>query len=244
MYSDPTVYDILHTPGTSEEVDTYLWIVSKHLQLNKSLKWLEPACGTGRCLRLLAQRGYYVAGFDIDQEMIRYSKNSGLACELFEADMIDFNSQLKCKFDVAFNPFNSIRHLHSDEAMLKHLEQVAQSLNSGGLYLVGISLSDYDNDVPEEDIWTGSRDDCKVTQVVNYLPPDQISRLETVISHILVENKDEHINETYKLRSYNKLEWTELVANSPFEVVKSYDSLGIPAGSRKLIYQIEVLRTI
>ncbi|MCP4143751.1 MAG: class I SAM-dependent methyltransferase [bacterium] len=244
MYSDPTVYDILHTPGTSEEVDTYQRIVSIHLQLNKSIKWLEPACGTGRCLRLLAARGYYVAGFDIDPEMIRYCKNSGLDCELFEADMIDFNSQLQCKFDVAFNPFNSIRHLHSDDAMVVHLEQVAQSLNSGGLYLVGISLSDYDNDVPEEDIWTGSRDDCKVTQVVNYLPPDQISRLETVISHILVENSDEHINETYKLRSYDKNEWAEVIANSPFEIVGSYDLLGITAGNRKLIYQIEVLRTI
>lgn len=185
-----------------------------------------------------------MAGFDIDPEMIRYSKNSGLSCELFEADMIDFTSKLQCKFDIAFNPFNSIRHLHSDEAMLKHLQQVAQSLNKGGLYLVGISLSDYENDVPEEDIWTGSRDDCKVTQVVNYLPPDQISRMETVISHIVVENQDEHIDETYKLRSYNKLEWAELVANSPFEAVGSYDSLGLPTDNRKLIYQIEVLRAL
>jgi len=176
--------------------------------------------------------------------MIQYSKNSGLACDLFEADMIDFISQLQCKFDVAFNPFNSIRHLHSDDAMAQHLGQVAQSLNSGGLYLVGISLSDYDNDVPEEDIWRGSRDDCRVTQVVNYLPPDQISRLETVISHILVENKDEHINETYKLRSYSKKEWAELIDNSPFEVVGSHDSLGISADSRNLIYQIEVLKAI
>lgn len=243
MYSNPEIYDILHTSGTSEEIDTYIKIVSNYLQLNKSLRWLEPACGSGRCLRLLKNRGFDVVGFDLDPNMIEYCK-AALGDAVFQADMANFTSHLDSKFDIAFNPYNSIRHLDCDKAILSHLKQVAQSLNRGGLYLVGMSLSNYETDIPEEDIWTGSRGDCKVTQVVNYLPPDSEQRIETVISHIVTENPDENIDETYQLRSYDKSEWAEVIAKSGLELIASYDSIGVPAADRKLIYQIDVLKRI
>ncbi|MBT7311360.1 class I SAM-dependent methyltransferase, partial [bacterium] len=187
--------------------------------------------------------GFEVTGFDLDSNMIEFCKPE-LSDRVFVADMINFVDKLSSKYDIAFNPFNSITHLETDDAINSHLNQVAVALNPGGLYLVGISLSDYKNDVPEEDIWTGNRNECKVTQVVNYLPPEPKLRMETVISHIVVENPDDNIDETYKLRSYDDEQWSELIDKSPFEIIASYDSLGIPADDRKLIYQIELLKSL
>ena len=65
LYADPTVYDILYTPGTAAEIDA-LERVERSLagdRLRPDRLWFEPACGTGRCLRVAAGRGRRVAGF-------------------------------------------------------------------------------------------------------------------------------------------------------------------------------------
>ena len=47
--------------------------------------------------------------------------------------------------DAAFNPVNTIRHLESDRAMLRHFAQMADIMKPGAIYVVGVSLIDYDH---------------------------------------------------------------------------------------------------
>ena len=59
FYSDPAVYDILHAPGTAAEVDAHEKIERALMpgRLKKRRLWFEPACGSGRYLKVAAGRG-------------------------------------------------------------------------------------------------------------------------------------------------------------------------------------------
>lgn len=252
LYADPSVYDILHSPGTAAEVDTFERVeraLAPH-PLRDNRLWFEPACGTGRYLKVAAGRGRRVAGYDLDPAMIAYA---GRRAALKKAKLLvaDFTEELgaaaKNSADFAFNPVNSLRHLESDRAMLSHFEQMATVLKPGALYVVGISLTDYEWLEPEEDLWEGARGKCRVQQLVNFLPPEpgtKRARSETVISHLTITRPRgiEHRDATYDLRSYDKRQWRALIRKSDLEHAGSFDGLGRPLGERALPYHLEVLR--
>jgi SAM-dependent methyltransferase len=224
-------------------------------RLKKSRLWFEPACGTGRYLKVAAGRGRKVAGFDRDPGMIRYvRRRAGLQkAVLFEADMTDFAAAARRaglapgSADFALQPVNSIRHLGSDRDLLAHLGQMARILAPGGIYVVGISLTDYGWLEPEEDVWTGARGRCRVHQLVNYLPPEpgtRRGRAERVLSHLTIVRPrgTEHRDAVYDLRTYDRKQWRALVKRSPLEIAGSFDAFGDPLAGRVLNYQLEALR--
>lgn len=182
FYKDAPLYDILHRPGTAEEV-TFLQRVHARFGLGpRSGPWLEPACGTARLARLAAARGQPVAGFDLEPAMIAYARDHTpprlrARTRFFKARMEDFDTALPkrgpwSRYSLAFNLINTIRHLHSDRAMLDHFDAVARVLKPNALYAVGISLSLYGIEQETEDVWQGTRGTCKVSQVVQYIPPE------------------------------------------------------------------------
>lgn len=216
-------------------------------------RWLEPACGTGRLLRLAAARGRRIAGFDASEAMVDYTRAAlrrrGLARRgrVFLADMTDFLGLVRPgSVDFAFNLVNSIRHLGSDRAMLDHFAQMARAVRPGGVYIVGLSLTDYVNERPDEDLWQGARGRLQVKHLVNYLPPEPgpRARAERVISHLTVRRPSgvAHLDAVYDLRCYDEPQWLRLLARSPWERVAVLDIKGRPAAGKKLPYQHEVLR--
>jgi SAM-dependent methyltransferase len=257
LYADPVAYDILYTPGTAGEV-TALEKLEKRFAAGPLVPgrlWFEPACGTGRYLRVAAGRGRRVAGFDRDPGQLEYARKrlKTDARALFLADMADFGGaarQVGLKtgsVDFAFNPVNTIRHLDSDGAVLDHFAQVADLLVPGALYVVGLSLTDYACLLPEEDLWRTARGRCRVSQLVNYLPPEPgtaLARIEKVISHLTVERPSgtEHFDDVYDLRCYDRKQWRDLVARSRLEHAGSFDAFARPLAERTLAYQLEVLR--
>ena len=261
LYADPVLYDILYTPGTAAEVDALEKV--EQLMAGKRVPprnrlWLEPACGTGRYLRTAAGRGLRCVGFDIDDCQLAYARgrkfpslgNSGSFAPRYHlADMTDFAAACSLKsrsIDFAFNPVNSLRHLSSDQAMLDHFAQMEAVLKPGAVYVVGLSLIDYDWLLPEEDLWDGARGRCRVSQLVNYLPPEpgtKLGRTEKVLSHLTVTRPSgvDHFDDAYDLRCYDRRQWDRLVGRSKLEHLDSFDALGKPLGERVLPYQLEVL---
>ena len=265
LYTDPMIYDILYTPDTWREMNT-LEIIEREFArrsnrpLDPNRLWLEPACGSGRYLRLAAARGRRTAGFDLDEGMIRYAGNRKRPEKsrpplLFQADMADFQNAATSvglrpgSVDFAFTPVNSLRHLTSDKDVLSHLDQMATLLRPGAVYVVGLSLTDYECLLPEEDLWVGTRGRCRVTQLVNYLPPKADTKLvraeqvEQVISHLTIERpgRTEHLDDTYDLRCYDLRQWQILVRKSALEWGGSFDARGRQAPDIPLAYQLEVL---
>lgn len=237
FYADPQVYEVLHAPGTEAEVDALVRIARRRLPPGP-LRWLEPACGTARCLRELARRGHRGIGFDISPDMVRFASARardqalGRAVQLFQADMGSFHQGRRIpRCDAAFNLINTIRHLPSDAQFTRHLNGVAGVLAPRGFYVIGLSLSAYGMEEETEDVWTGAPGPMKVTQVVQYLPPrgrTQRARSEHVFSHLTVlhDGAERHIDSRYTLRAYDLAQWTRLVNRSGWSIVESCDHDG------------------
>lgn len=257
LYTDPVLYDILNTPGTAAEVNV-LERLERRFAPTRGLAadrlWLEPACGTGRYLRVAARRGRRCVGFDVDPLLLAYARSRKapagfLAPHYHQADMTGFAAECglaPASVDFAFNPVNSLRHLASDRALLAHFAEMARVLKPGAVYAVGISLTDYQWLQEEEDLWEGTRGACRVSQLVNYLPPEPGTprgRTETVISHLTVTRPGSvtHLDDTYDLRSYDAGQWRGIVGRSDLVQRGSFDAFGKPLLGRVLPYQWEVL---
>lgn len=213
--------------------------------------WLEPACGSGRYLRVLARRGYHVTGFDQSPAMIDFARRRAPEARLLVADLADFVAPARPqRFDFAFNLHNSIRHLESDAAMLAHFAAMARALRPGGVYAVGLSLTGYGREPIEEDVWEGRRGGLRVRQVVQYLPPGtwpaptgRSGRFERVVSHLLIErgSKLRHLHCAYDMRCYDGAQWRRLVARSALRTLATVTWKGDRLAARIAPYAIELL---
>lgn len=255
FYDDPAVYDVLSTPGTAAEVDGLERIARRFAPApdpaRHRWRWLEPASGTGRYLRVLARRGHRAVGFDRSPAMVGYARERlrrlglGRRTRVFAADMTSFAALLgRERFDIAFNLVNTIRHLESDAAMRAHFREVARALRPGGIYVVGIHLSRYGEHLPEEDVWSARRGRVLVRQLVQYLPPERGGRTELVVSHLAIERPSgtEHRDAKYGLQCYDAGQWSRLLATTPFRHEATVTRRGEPIAVRGVPYALDVLR--
>ncbi len=106
---------------------------------------LELACGTGRITIPLAREGFEVIGLDISREMLRIAREKlseelpevRARVRLLEADMSDF--ALHETVSLAFIPFSSLFHLHTDEQRSSCLSCISRHLKPGGGVIVDLS---------------------------------------------------------------------------------------------------------
>lgn len=238
FYADAGVYDLLHAKGTAAEVDALEKVRSRYITKAPNV-WLEPACGSGRVLRIAAKRSASrrVIGFDREEGMVRYAEHraklAGLAKRhtLFVAEMTDFAGRIKPgSVGFAFNLINTIRHLESDRELLAHFDQMARVLSPGSVYVVGLTLSMYACEMPSEDVWIGKRGRVSVKQVVNFIPPDDAAgeRMELVYSHMTVTTPkgEREINSSYRLRTYSLKQWQSVIGRSALRIAGFADMLG------------------
>ena len=143
LYDFPELYGTLLAPDLDLVRDAKAWM--RRFGRGAVTAIMDPACGPGTYLLPFAKRGVRVAGNDLRPSMIAEAHRvlSGRPAELVVGDMreLEFASG---PFDVAFNFHGSVGHLDSDEAVVQHLESVAAHLRSGGLYLLGLTISDGD----------------------------------------------------------------------------------------------------
>lgn len=250
FYFMPHVYDVLHQPGTVADVRGLQRIARRFVTAKPraARTWLEPACGTGRYLRAAARLGYRVIGFDLAPEMVDYASSRVPGATIFHAPMERFARRVPARsVGFAFNLINTIRHLPSDRAMLDHFRDVARVLAPGGVYVVGLSLTAYANEIPTEDIWIGKRGSMKVRQVVQYLPPEATrgkrARHEACVCHMTITRatQEEDLDFTYHLRCYSLAQWRRLVDRSALRVLASVDERGRDLAPSEPGYGIFVL---
>lgn len=249
LYDRPGIYDILFSPGTAGTIATLERLARRLGPAWRGRQtWLEPACGSGRHLRAAARRGHSVIGFDRNRAMIEYARSrSGGAPRprLFVADMVGFEAQVRtASVHLAFNVDNTIRHLDTDRAVRAHLAAVAAVLRPGALYVVGMSFHRPGVDGPTEDVWTGRRGRCRVTEVVQYLPPEGSGRREEVLAHLTVDRPGgrEEIDWRYHLRSWTVEQWRRMLRGADLEWIATVDAHGDAAIPGVFDYQLLVLR--
>ena len=225
LYDCPQWYDIVHQAGTAAEV-THLERINREFGTG-GRDWLEPACGTGRFLSVLARRGYRVVGYDRSETMLDYARRRlappARLARVVEGDMATFVRPRF--FDFAFNLINTFRHIHAAAQARAHLDCIARSLRPGGVYVLGIDLVDYDDPQAGEEVWTASRGSCKVRHIMFSIPPDRTTRRERIINHLIVDRPSgrECSQSHYDLRSYDLGQWLDLLDSSELECAASFD---------------------
>ncbi len=117
IYDYPVYYDVIFGPTGRRRRTSWKLQFEKHAQRTvKSV--FEPACGDGRILIKLGERGYKVSGNDLNPKAVDYCTSGWRkpTCpDGCRGDMSDF--QLKKPVDAAFNLINTVRHLPTEEAM-------------------------------------------------------------------------------------------------------------------------------
>ncbi|MEM1423703.1 MAG: hypothetical protein AAGH64_06840, partial [Planctomycetota bacterium] len=135
----------------------------------------------------------------------------------------------------AFCLINSIRHVRTDDELLAHLERMSEALAPGAVYAVGMNVSAVGLETPTEDVWTGARGACRVTQLVQYIPPepgDDDDRAERVYSHLTITTptREIHADTQYTLRTFSGAQWRAIVDRSSLEIIAITDEAGEPIG--------------
>jgi SAM-dependent methyltransferase len=231
FYDDPALYDLIHADGTGDEVWLLDSLAERHG--NGGKRALEPACGTGRYLPGLLRLGWRVCGYDLSPKMAAYAKERlskwGKKASIVQGNMISFES--KEKFDLAFNTLSTFRHLLTEREALAHLRSTYDALNPGGIYILGLDLADYGNDLPDEEFWTARRGGKTIKHVMMTLPPEARKRRERIINFVTYPTArgEKVLESSYDLRSYDSGELANLILKTKFSLPASYGYDGRPA---------------
>ena len=221
FYAHPRLHDALQGEETSSEVRLLERIFGVHG--NGGRAWLEPACGTGRLVAALAARGWNVSGYDVEPRMLAYARRAGTRVE--RGDLRSFRRP--GAFDFAFCLQSSFRHLLTERDARSHLRLTAKSLRPGGLYVLGLDLTDYRQPDPDEETWEVRDAGRLIRQVQMSLPPDRRTRRERILQ--FVSSGPRLLRIEYDLRAYDARQFRSLLAASPFRLAAVYDPWGRPA---------------
>lgn len=237
-YDTPHWYDVVFDEDTTREAD-FLEALFEEFAGTRQRRVLEPACGSGRMLVELARRGWRATGFDASRPMLDYARErlaeAGLRARLLEARMEDF--RIRGRFDLAHCMVSTFKYLLDEESARSHLECVAQHLVPGGIYVLGLHLTDYARASKSRERWVARRGATRVVCNIQGWPADRRRRLERVRSRLVVEEPaGERRSETeWRFRTYDARQLERLIASVPaFEHVATSDMAYEPDFRREL----------
>jgi len=186
-FDHPEWFEIGFDDMTHTEADFFESAFKKYCDFRVN-RVLEPGCGSGRLITEMARRGYRMTGFDLSQPSLRYLRRRlqklKLRAALLQANMADF--RFPGKFDAAFCPINSFRHLTSEADAKRHLECIAAALRPGGIYILGLHLAPHDADPYCIERWYGRRGRIHVGTTLRVVASDRRRRVERLRISVLV----------------------------------------------------------
>lgn len=229
-YSTPLYYDIIFDADTKKEA-TFLEDVYRIYGRVKGKpvpQVLEPACGSARLMLELAKRGWQTFGFDLSPEMIDFSKKrmKKHAPQLWVDRMESFQVPGKVKFPLAHTLVSTFKYLLTEAEAEAHLQRVAESLLPGGIYVLGVHLTDYAQTTSDHERWIGERGGVEVVCNIHSWPADKKTRLEKVRSRLRITKGGETKQQetVWHFRTYDAAQLRALLKKIPsLELVACYD---------------------
>jgi SAM-dependent methyltransferase len=189
---------------------------------------LEPGCGTGRLVVEMAKRGYEMTGMDLNQKALAYGssrlKRSKLQATMIQGDMTRFS--LPVKYDAAFNPINTFRHLITEKQALDHLKCMALHLRPGAIYILGFHLLPPDGDLDCTERWTAKKGSTEIKFTLRVREASRRTRIEHLRISMLVRQGDQtlRLRDDFPLRMYSAAQFKALLAKVPeFQLAGVYD---------------------
>jgi len=229
-YDTPLYYDIIFDDGTVQEADFLEATFAKYA--GQGIRLLEPACGSGRLALEMARRGWEVSGFDGNAHMIEFARQrmlaAGLKARVWEDWMQSFAlpADVKGGFDLAHCLVSTFKYLRSEKDALACLQRIAAALRPGGVFFLGLHLTDYDRSGAEHERWVARRGPMEVICNTHTWPADRKTRLEPLRTRLKITDAGRtHTQETrWQFRTYNAAQLRALLRKVPdFEIMKCYD---------------------
>lgn len=230
-YDTALYYDIVFDDGTRQEAD-FLEAAYARYAVGNGRRLLEPACGSERLALEMARRGWEVSGFDGNAHMIAFAKecmaSAGLKARLWEDWMQSFElpKGVKGSFDMAHCLVSTFKDLHSEKDAAECLRRVAARLRKGGIFFLGLHLTDYEAGKQEHERWVARRGSIGVICNTHTWPADRPKRLESLRTRL--QNTDagrKHFQETHwQFRTYNAAQLKTFLRKVPkLEFLQCYD---------------------
>lgn len=224
-YDTPLYYDIVFEDGTVKEADFMEGGFARHALPPgiRGRRLLEPACGSGRLALEMARRGWEVAGFDGNANMIAFAQerltSAGLKARLWEDWMQSFElpQGVKAGFDMAHCLVSTFKYLRTEKDAAECLRRVAAALRPGGLFFLGLHLTDYEAGREEHERWVARREGVEVICNTHTWPADRKARLEKLRTRLNIsDNGRTHLQETHwEFRTYNAAQLRALLKKVP-----------------------------
>ena len=226
-YDQALYYDIIFDVDTAKEAD-FLEALSERYGRGAPGRAIEPACGTGRLIVEMGRRGWSMAGLDLSEGALKFARlkvrEAGLRAKLVHAPMQDF--RLPGRYDLAFCLVNTFKYLLNDDDARAHLSCVAAALRPGGIYVLGLHLTDYADRSSGAERWRGARDGVEVTCSIEGDAPDRARRIERVRARLTVrqEGQRRRFQSDWTFRTYGPRQLQTLLKSVPeLEHVATHD---------------------
>ena len=187
VYDEPLYYEIAFGfVDIPRQIDLFEKFMQDYSNIPVS-RVLDIGCGPSQQLRELARRGYVAVGLDRSPQMLAYltekAGEEGVRVETVQGDMKGF--ALEARVDYAHILMGTISLMGSKENLLSHLDSVARSLNSGGIYIIeNLGINWHSPEFFGSQRWTMERDGI---------------RIETTYSAELVDSLNQRLRETLRM---------------------------------------------
>jgi len=227
FYNLAKYYDLAFLRDADRDIEFFNGCFKRYSK-NNVKRILEPACGPGLFLEHVPKYGYDILGFDLNPAMIDFSKErlrrshiSNQNADAIIGNMI--NAKFDQKFDAAFICINSIGYLRKDTEIISHLQNIHDSLNDGGLYIIEISFKcdNIRNEKKIDDTWHANSDGValEVTWAINWY--DVEKRIRHVDFKMRADDNGKIINveESHDLRLWIYEEFKQFAKSTGFEIV-------------------------
>ena len=226
-YDTPRYYDLIFDEDTQQEAN-FVEAALERYGPARGRRVLEPACGSGRMALELARRGFAVEGFDASLPMLEFARQrlsrAQHKARLRQGQLETYHAARRVQ--LAHCLVSTFKYVLDEAGAHAHLQCIAGSLVPGGLYLLGLHLTDYAETKRSRERWVVKKRGLEVICNTQTWPANRRTRLEQVRTRLRIHEKGrEQRSETnWRFRTYNARELRRLIAKVPaFELLAVHD---------------------
>lgn len=232
-YQTPRYYDMVFDTGTAQEAGFLEAVAQRYAvpitEPSGPLHILEPACGSGRLMAELALRGHRVAGIDLSDGMLAYARQRFAdrqvprgSAKLLQGPMQSFDLHKHSQgrgYDLAHILVSSYKYLLNEQDAADCLRCVCDHLRPGGVFVLGLHLTEYEDRDPALERWRVQRDGLDVICTIRSRPADVPRRIERVRSRIVVRStkhdEPKRYETNWEFRTYDTPQLRALLSTEP-----------------------------
>ena len=208
--------------------------LASFLEANSCRRILEVACGTGRLMAILEEKGYEVTGIDLSREMLDIARTR-CAGKLLRQDMRE--TRMEGSFDALLCLGRSFGYMLTDEDAYRALEGFNRALRLGGILI----LDSFDAEITRRYQFGILREfvyefeDMKITRRSKSSGYDETDITWFVEWEYIIEDGERRVVlDQTRLRSYDKSHLREMLLYKGFEIIGQIQDRELTLVARKV----------